>query len=676
MAHQEYGLQETPRRKIALWWLLLMLPALALLGMSMATMKVASDYGFQPALGQPWFTLFGVPVYAPWSIFIWEGIAQPVMDNAMTVGQAFFILPLLFALLCVVAFRRLKGNQYLHGSARWARENEIKRMGYFDGQGVYVGGWFKRYAGIALLSRMLQGKPDKVLLYLRHNGPEHILCFAPTRSGKGIGLILPTLLAWPGSSLTLDIKGENWALTSGWRKSQGHTVLRFAPADSSGSGCAFNPLDEVRLYSLEAVQDVQNMALMLVDPDGKGMSDHWTKAAFAFFSGLILHCCVMVRHKEGRMPTLQELTIMMSDPDRTTEELLDEMMATDHAALFREFAPDADARVGDACHIFIASSAREMASKAENEASGVLSSALVNMAIYRDPIININTARSDFRIHDLMNDENPVDLYLVTPPDGIDRVRPLMRLMLDLIIRRVCAKMEFADGASKAGYLHRLLLMLDELTSLGKLPILEKAIAYIAGYGGKLYLIIQDVKQLNEVYGKDNAIFGNCHVRIAYAANDPDTADLLSKMTGKTTVVEKKTSISIGKGGRSRSINMAETARPLLTPDECSRLPGAEKDSEGKVTKPGHMLIFTAGQYPIYGMQLLYFKDPTFCQRSKMPAPGVSEKYPAGITDSLYFPRPAEWFSPVEKPQEERPMDAAAQSRPKATFESFLEDRP
>ena len=677
MTQQEYGLQEsTPKRKATPWWLLfLLLPALALLGMSMATLKAASDYGFQPALGQPWLTLFGVPVYAPWSIFTWEGISSAVMDNAMTVGQAFFIVPLMFAMICVMAFRRLKGNKSLHGSARWARENEIARMGYFEGKGVYVGGWLKRYVGIALLIRTLLGKPEEVLLYLRHNGPEHVICFAPTRSGKGVGLILPTLLSWPGSSLVLDIKGENWALTSGWRKSQGHTVLRFAPADSSGSGCAFNPLDEVRLTQLEAVQDVQNMALMLVDPDGKGMGDHWTKAAFAFFSGLILHCCVMVRHKEGRMPTLQELTIMMSDPDRTSAELLDEMMATDHAELFREFAPDADARVGDACHIFIASSAREMASKAENEASGVLSSALVNMAIYRDPIININTARSDFHIHDLMNDENPVDLYLVTPPDGIDRVRPLMRLMLDLIIRRVCAKMEFADGASKVGYLHRLLLMLDELTSLGKLPILEKAIAYIAGYGGKLYIIVQDVKQLNEVYGKDNAIFGNCHVRIAYAPNAPDTAELLSKLVGKTTVVEKKTSISIGKGGRTRSINMAETARPLLTPDECGRLPGAEKDSEGKVTKPGHMLIFTAGQSPIYGMQILYFKDPTFSQRSKIPAPGVSEKYPAGITDSLYFPRPAEWFSPEEKPQEEKVLDASTQVRP-AGFESFLEDRP
>ena len=269
-------------------------------------------------------------------------------------------------------------------------------------------------------------------------------------------------------------------------------------------------------------------------------------------------------------------------------------MATDHAELFREFAPDADTRVGDACHIFIASSAREMASKAENEASGVLSSALVNMAIYRDPIININTCRSDFHIHDLMNSDAPLDLYLVVNPDAIDRMRPLLRLLVDLIIRRVCAKMEFADGTSKAGYRHRLLLMLDEFTSLGKLPIVEKAIAYIAGYGGKMYIIVQDTKQLNNAYGKDNAIMANCHVRIAYAPNDAETAELLSRMTGKTTVVEKKTSISIGKGGRSRSVNIAETARPLLTSDESSRLPGAEKDRSGKVTKPGHKLMFTS----------------------------------------------------------------------------------
>ncbi len=651
MARQNYGLQETSSRKrgrTALWALLAAIPLLALFGMGMATLKAAADYGFQPALGQPWCTLFGVPVYAPWSIFVWD-LSEPIRDNAMTVGQAFFGLPVLFGARCVMALRRPKGNRNLHGSARWAREEEIERMGYFGGKGVYTGGWFDEKKG--------------VLRYLRHNGPEHILCFAPTRSGKGVGLILPTLLSWPGSSLTLDIKGENWALTSGWRKSQGHTVLRFDPSDASGSGCAFNPLDEIRLTSLEVVQDVQNIALMLVDPDGKGLEDHWTKAAFAFFAGLILHCCVVVRHREGRMPTLRELTLMMSDPDRTTAELLEDMIAADHAKWFHDFAPDADSRVGDACHVFIASSAREMLSKADNEASGVLSSALVNMAVYRNPIIDINTARSDFRIHDLMNRDQPVDLYLVVGPAGMDRVRPLMRLMVDMIIRRVCAEMKFEGGTSVAGYKHRLLLMLDEFTSLGKLPIVERAIAFIAGYGGKMYIIVQDTKQLNGVYGKDNAIMANCHVRIAYASNDPETADLLSRMTGKTTVVEKKTSISIGKGGRSRSINIAETARPLLTPDECGRLPSAEKDSEGRITKPGHMLIFTAGQAPIYGMQILYFKDPTFSERSKMPAPGVSATFPAGVTDSLYFPRSA-----PEENREERQVP----ERPRVTFETFL----
>ena len=122
MTQKEYGLQDSAsKRKATPWWLLLLLlPALALLGMSMATLKAASDYDFQPALGQPWFSLCGIPFHAPWSIFTWEGISPAVMDNALTVGQAFFIVPLMFAMLCVAAARKLKGNKSLHGSARWA----------------------------------------------------------------------------------------------------------------------------------------------------------------------------------------------------------------------------------------------------------------------------------------------------------------------------------------------------------------------------------------------------------------------------------------------------------------------------------------------------------------------------------------------------------------------------
>ena len=513
-----------------------------------------------------------------------------------------------------------------------------------------MGGWLKKYAGMALLWRSFQSKPDEVQMYLRHNGPEHIMVFAPTRSGKGVGLILPTLLAWEGSSIVLDIKGENWALTAGWRKSQGHSVLRFDPSDPSGASAAFNPLEEIRLDTLLAIPDVQNMAAMLVDPNGKGLEDHWSKAAFAMLGGAILHCCIMIRHSQKRTATLYDLSCMLADESRTIKQLFEEMIATPHADLLKEMFPHGEGAAE--AHTFIASSAREMSNKAENEASGVVSTALTNLALYRDPVVALNTASCDFRIHDLMNHEKPVNLYLVISPADIDRMRPLLRLMVDMIVRRICAKMQFADGSSKAGYKHRLLLLLDEFTSLGKLPIMEKALAYIAGYGGKVYIIVQDITQLNAVYGKDNALMANCHVRIAYAPNTIETAKTLSDMTGKTTVVEEKVSLSGSRTGhmKNASVNVTESARPLLTPDECMRLPGPEKDSQGKVIKPGDMLIFTAGQSPIYGRQILYFFDPVFSARAKIPVPGLTPQFQSGITDSIYEPRPAAWYAATPTP--------------------------
>lgn len=146
-------------------------------------------------------------------------------------------------------------------------------MEYFGGVGVYVGGWWD--------------DRERRQLYLRHNGPEHILCFAPTRSGKGVGLILPTLLSWPDSSVVLDIKGENYALTSGWLASQGNRVLRFDPADASRTATRYNPLAEIRLESGNCIADAQDISRMVLDPDGDGLKDHWAKAAFAFFGAVI-----------------------------------------------------------------------------------------------------------------------------------------------------------------------------------------------------------------------------------------------------------------------------------------------------------------------------------------------------------------------------------------------------
>ncbi|MGL4208401.1 MAG: type IV secretory system conjugative DNA transfer family protein, partial [Candidatus Adiutrix sp.] len=237
----------------------------------------------------------------------------------------------------------------------------------------------------------------------------------------------------------------------------------------------------------------------------------------------------------------------------------------------------------------------------------------------------------------LMNFKVPVNLYLVISPADVDRLRPLMRIFVAQMLGRFTQKMEFEDGASKASYKHRLLLMFDEFTSLGKLAIIERAIAYMAGYGVKGYFIVQDTKQLNQVYGSDNAIMANCHVRIAYAPNLPETAEYLAKMVGTTTVVDEKISFSAsgGKGGKSKSTSISETSRPLLTPDECMRLPGISKNADGQLIS-GDMLIFTAGNPPIYGRQILYFQDPYFSARAKIKAPGVDKGFSRGCSDSLY----------------------------------------
>ena len=156
----------------------------------------------------------------------------------------------------------------------------------------------------------------------------------------------------------------------------------------------------------------------------------------------------------------------------------------------------------------------------------------------------------------------------------------------------------------------------------------------MAGYGVKGYFIVQDIVQLNAVYGKDNGLMANCHVRIAYAPNTIETARVLSAMTGKTTVVEERTSLSGTRSSlKNASVSVSETARSLLTEDECMRLPAPKKDASGKVIEAGDMLIFNAGRAPIYGRQILYFLDPVFSQRAKIPAPARS--------DSLYREAPS-----------------------------------
>ncbi|MFG3592328.1 type IV secretory system conjugative DNA transfer family protein [Bradyrhizobium sp. RDI18] len=334
-------------------------------------------------------------------------------------------------------------------------------------------------------------------LYLRHDGPEHVLCFAPTRSGKGVGLVVPTLLTWPGSCIVHDIKGENWTLTSSFRAQHGR-VLLFDPTNSRSA--AYNPLLEVRRGEWE-VRDVQNVADVLVDPEelagtAQSLGEDQPRATGRSHPSRPL--C-------GAGQDARRCCEFLSDPKRPIETTLRAMMTTPH--------------LGEAgTHPVIASAARELLNKSENERSGVLSTAMSFLGLYRDPIVAEVTRRCDRRIRDLIEDERPTTLYLVVPPSDISRTKPLVRLILNQIGRRLTEELQ------AKGRRHRLLLMLDEFPALGRLDFFESALAFMAGYGLKSFLIAQSLNQIERAYGPNNAILDNCHVRVSFATNDERTA--------------------------------------------------------------------------------------------------------------------------------------------------------
>ncbi|MDR2819477.1 MAG: type IV secretory system conjugative DNA transfer family protein [Desulfovibrio sp.] len=611
----EFGLAEEERKSsLSKWkWILaVILIFLAIGACSYATQSIARAYGYHASLGGKLWN----NIYAPWMCLVWNsrfddssGVVSRIMARALCI----FFVPLAGIVGYQLMFaRKPKGSKNIHGSARWATLEQIKSMSLLDGEGVYVGGFFD--------------KANKSILYLRHNGPEHILAFMPTRSGKGVGLILPTLLAWPDSTLVFDIKGENWALTAGYLHSLGHHVLKFDPADTTGACAPYNPVDQVRLDTAYAIPDAQNLVRIIMDPDGKsfdGPNAHWKTNGASLLAGVLLHCMIKVRINENRTANLRDLAYMFGEVD----ELFDEMKESPHAELLDGFFKDAEHQEGHKeIGQFIVSAAETITSKPPNERGSVISTAITDLALYKDPIVAKNTAYSSWKVDDLLNQKKPVNLYLAVSPGDQERMKPLLRIIITQIIYNQTKSMEFKDGRSTTSNAHRLLYMLDELPALGKIQILANAISYIAGYGGKMYLIVQDVSQLADVYGKDNALMGNCHIRIGAAPNKPEAAEFLSKLTGKTTVVETKTSLSGARSGhlKNASVSVQEVARPLLTPDECMRLPSARKDSSGNITMPGDMLVFVAGNPPIYGKQILYFKDPEFSKRAKIPAPPTS----------------------------------------------------
>jgi type IV secretion system protein VirD4 len=629
-----------------------------------ATQYLAARFGYDQQLGTPFQQLGTTPIYEPFHWVLWiiryAAIEDPAIRHVVYTGAGIAVGSMFTAMMLSIFINLyhnknlLDNTEDLHGSARWATTKDLHETGLLTTtQGVYVGAW----------------KDERSQLrYLKHDGPEHIVAFAPTRSGKGVSLVIPTLLAWQGSCIVNDIKGENWDITSGFRERAGQTCLRFAPVemDRERRGVRFNPLAEIRVNTERDVSDAQNLAEMLCQkPHSKADDDDYFRdGAVSLLTGLILHVCYIAFEKGRRSGQLGGSTATFTDLRSALSPIFrdadqndmggtgstgqsDKMNAQqalfrEHLTIIRDMNHDYKDEDGEwhnqwqstdgaftGNHPAIAEAMQNMLVRADREFASVHGSAIKPLRLYADPLVSYSVGGSDFRISDLVNAEKPVSLYLVVPVSDQDRLAPLVRLMYTMFVNRLTES--FDDSRS---YKHRLLLMIDEFPTLGKMPIFASALAYMGGYGLKAYLIAQDVEQITEYYGEHESVTSNCHIRLAFSPNKMKTAELVSDMLGTQTIQRASLSFS---GERTKNVlstvskTVEHVERPLMTPDEVTRLRAAIKQGEGKsqkIIEAGEMLIIVSGSYPIRGTQLLFFKDEELLRRSKMKPARVRGNLP------------------------------------------------
>lgn len=498
--------------------------------------------------------------------------------------------------------------------------------------------------------------------YIRDNSNKHLAVIAPTRSGKGVGLIVPTLLGgWTESCIVNDIKSENWGITAGYRKKMGQKVIKFEPTSDDGSTARWNPLDEIRIGDPMEVSMAQNLAAIIADYEGKGKPDHWTANAANVIMAVILH--LKYAHfadpvQYPRSPNLYSVAAFLKvnsveDEDTGTVDVkgftdtLEALQSYHHipkdglkikewdtkkaAYVERTFtkedlkelypdAPSLDTPGFEYTHPIIFQAFAEIVSKPDNELGSIVSTANTALKEYLDPLLAANTSVSDFCIDDLMNYKKPVTLYLVTPPSDLLRLAPIFRLFFEMMVRHHARKIgTYVNGQAKTIYKHKCLFLMDEFSSLGNLQSFAATLSYIAGYGMKVFLINQGLPQINGIYGKDNQILMNCHLQIFYAPNDNDTGKYAESLLGNKTITVDSVSDSGGFAFK-KNYSHSQTGRALMTADELKRLGDQE-------------IIVASGSPPVLTDKIKYYEHKFFTSKL-CDAPIVSDvirdpkKYP------------------------------------------------
>jgi len=453
----------------------------------------------------------------------------------------------------IMDWRPFKRPESIHGDSKWADGRTVKKMGLRSKHGVLLGKFEKKF--------------------MVADGYQHILLFAPTGSGKGVGFVIPNLLFWQDSVIVHDIKLENYELTSGWRRNNlKQKVFLWNPADPDGISHCYNPMDWISKKPGQMVDDVQKICNFLLPEQ-----EFWQNEARALLTGVMLYLV----SAPNTVRTLGEVvrTLRNDDVVYNLAVVLDTVGKVMHPVAYMNIA--------------------SYLQKPDKERGSVTSTANSSLELWANPLIDATTATSDFNLHNFK--KSPHTCYVGLTPDNISRLKPLMNMFYQQ------AAAFFTARLPQKNEKHGVLMMMDEFPTLGKMEQFLAGIAYFRGYNVRLFLIIQDTEQLKGIYEDSgmNSFLSNATYRITFAANNMETANLISQLLGNKTVTQtsynKPKYLDLNPGAR--SLHLSEVQRALLLPQEVITLP---RDQQ---------IILIESQPPIKCTKVFYFKESFFKKR-------------------------------------------------------------
>lgn len=502
--------------------------------------------------------LLGLPVtaYDPLKIpqFVYYYRDDPQVVRAMAGGLAVGIIGLL-ALVYSLFLR----SAPLHGAARFASEREIKYHGFRSSAGIVLG--------------------RKCGRFLTFGGSEHVLVEAPTRSGKGTGIVIPNLLTWQGSVVVLDVKRENYDASAGFRSAHGQAVYLFNPTDRLGRTARYNPLAYInRDDPDDVIIELQKIATMLFVTPERGEA-FWANGARTGFAGV------------------GAWVAETSDEPFTMGAIYRHLTQGDARSFFKKELSKTGLNLSLGCRTALA----DFAGGSDNSFADIKKTITSVLGLWLNPLVDSATAASDFDLRDLRT--RPISIYLGVSPDELDRIAPLYNLLLqqliDLNVR------ELPDE-------HRsipVLVILDEFARLGRASVIASAFSYVAGYGIRLLPVIQSRSQLRGVYGEHVAdeIVANCGIEVAFTPKELRVANELSERIGYVGQESITKSLTINGLLANRSKSISEQRRALLLPQELMQFPA------------DRLILLRGGIAPIIGTKIAYFSSRFFKRRAFPP---------------------------------------------------------